>query len=212
MAGQGARQKGVRRKLSAIDSEFAGRCVLLVDDSIVRGTTSKEIVTMAREAGARKVIFASCAPPITHPHIYGIDLASPNELIASDRGPAEISRIIDADEVIYQDLDDLKAACAELSPPEGPKEFEVGVFSGRYITEVPKGYFQHLMEVRGKKRKFVEAPRSGTLASSGPVIVPNDTTIKVSGALQAPVNSDALPRSPEKRRSMARSPLRDDIR
>ncbi|KAI1864713.1 hypothetical protein JX265_008437 [Neoarthrinium moseri] len=173
MPGQSQRQKGVRRKLSAIESEFEGRCVLLVDDSIVRGTTSKEIVVMAREAGARKVIFASCAPPITHPHIYGIDLASPNELLASDRDRFAIAKIIDADEVVYQDLSDLKAACAECSPEHGPKEFEVGVFCGSYVTPVPDGYFEHLVELRGKKPKTAAALPNATpqpIASSGPTL------------------------------------------
>ncbi|KAI2605051.1 amidophosphoribosyltransferase [Hypoxylon fragiforme] len=168
MPQQGARQKGVRRKLSAIQTEFAGRCVLLVDDSIVRGTTSREIVAMAREAGARKVIFASCAPPITAPHIYGIDLASPTELIASGKDRFAIAKSIDAEEVIYQDLDDLKAACAELSPPNGPKEFEVGVFCGTYVTPVPEGYFEHLNQIRGVKQKHAT---DAQVSSSGPTLL-----------------------------------------
>ncbi|KAI1485263.1 amidophosphoribosyltransferase [Biscogniauxia mediterranea] len=158
MPGQAAREKSVRRKLSTIEDEFKGRCVLLVDDSIVRGTTSQEIVTMARESGATKVIFASCAPPITHPHIYGIDLASPKELIAHKRDRFEIAKLIGADEVIYQDLNDLVDACAELAPNGAETtKFEVGVFCGKYITEVPPGYFEHLDEIRGKKRKIAVA-------------------------------------------------------
>ncbi|KUI58193.1 Amidophosphoribosyltransferase [Cytospora mali] len=168
MPGQKARQKSVRRKLSAMDSEFKGRCVLLIDDSIVRGTTSREIVSMAREAGARKVIFASCAPPITHPHIYGIDLASPTELVAHERDRFEIAKHIGAEEVIYQDLDDLKACCAELSPRE-TQDFEVGVFCGKYITSVPEGYFEHLDELRGKARTSAPSAASTQTANGGAV-------------------------------------------
>ncbi|KAH6627019.1 nucleophile aminohydrolase [Chaetomium sp. MPI-SDFR-AT-0129] len=156
LPGQKARQKSVRRKLSAMESEFRDRVVCLVDDSIVRGTTSREIVSMAREAGARKVIFASCAPPIKHPHIYGIDLATPQELIAHEKTRQDIARHINADDVIYQDLDDLKAACMEVSPDGRVEDFEVGVFCGRYQTEVPEGYFEQLNASRGKKRKIAE--------------------------------------------------------
>ncbi|RDL36529.1 N-terminal nucleophile aminohydrolases (Ntn hydrolases) [Venustampulla echinocandica] len=154
MPGQGARQKSVRRKLSPIPSEFAGRTVLLVDDSIVRGTTSREIVNMAREAGAKKVIFASSAPPITHQHIYGIDLASPKELVAHNRDRLEIAKHIGAEEVIYQSLEDLKAACASLSPRGPSQEFEVGVFCGKYVTPVTKGYFEHLERLRGEGKRL----------------------------------------------------------
>ncbi|KAK3359126.1 phosphoribosyltransferase-like protein [Lasiosphaeria hispida] len=174
LPGQKARQKSVRRKLSAMESEFNGRVVLLVDDSIVRGTTSREIVSMAREAGARKVIFASCAPPIKHPHIYGIDLASPQELIAHEKTRQDIAKHINADNVIYQDLDDLKASCTEASPDFHIKDFEVGVFCGKYKTEVPEGYFELLNESRGKKRKMAgshEGGNSNAPANSGPVNV-----------------------------------------
>ncbi|KAF3388115.1 Amidophosphoribosyltransferase [Talaromyces pinophilus] len=168
MPGQSARQKGVRRKLSAIDQDFAGKCVLLVDDSIVRGTTSREIVAMAREAGARKVIFASCAPPITHPHLYGIALASPAELIASNKDRFAIAENIGAEEVIFQDLEDLKDACREISPANGPREFEVGVFCGSYVTHVPDGYIEHLAELHSQKNKQNKsaAPSHGALIGS----------------------------------------------
>lgn len=171
---QGKRQKSVRRKLSTIDELFKDRCVLLIDDSLVRGTTSREIVAMAREAGARKVIMCSCAPPITHPHIYGIDLASQTELIAYNRTRQEIAKHIGAEEVIYQELDDLVQACAELSPRD-PKtqEFEVGVFTGCYTTPVPEGYFAHLNQLRGTKRKAADLVdgHPTAVANGGPVEV-----------------------------------------
>ncbi|KAL0476200.1 amidophosphoribosyltransferase [Neurospora intermedia] len=174
LPGQKARQKSVRRKLSAMESEFKDRVVLLVDDSIVRGTTSREIVSMAREAGARKVIFASCAPPIIYPHIYGIDLASPQELIAHEKTRSDIAKHINADDVIYQDLADLKAACTEASPDHQKiTDFEVGVFCGKYQTDIPEGYFDHLNESRGTKRKaaVVNGTNKVLVANSGPVNV-----------------------------------------
>lgn len=152
MPTQKLRKKGVRRKLNVRRNEFAGKNVLLVDDSIVRGTTSKEIVLMAREAGAKKVYFASCAPPITHVHIYGIDLASSSELIAFNKGAEAVAQTIGADAVIYQSLEDLQEACAELSPRKNQR-FEVGVFCGKYITPVDDDYFEHLESVRGEVRK-----------------------------------------------------------
>lgn len=166
MPGATQRQKGVKRKLNAMDEKFAGKNVLLIDDSIVRGTTSREIVSMARDAGAKKVYFASCAPPITHAHIYGIDLASPNELIAHDHGHdralTEIAKHVGADQVIFQDLEDLKAACADAevrrpaasAETQKPRDFEVGVFCGEYVTPVGEGYLRHLEEVRGGARKM----------------------------------------------------------
>ncbi|KAI1340751.1 nucleophile aminohydrolase [Xylariaceae sp. FL0016] len=171
LPGQKARQKSVRRKLSAIEPEFKGRVVCLVDDSIVRGTTSKEIVSMAREAGATKVYFVSAAPPVCYPHIYGIDLCSPQELIAHEEKTRRgIADRIGADEVIYQDLDALKEACKEASTGE-VSNFEDGVFCGKYATEVPDGYFEHLNEIRGKKRKTagssaLTANGNGLLAAS----------------------------------------------
>lgn len=168
MPEQQARQKGVRRKLNAMKSEFRGRNVLLVDDSIVRGTTSREIVTMAREAGARAVHFASCAPPIAHAHIYGIDLASPSELVAHNRDPPAVARHIGADTVIYQRLDDLNAACREIAAEAGqtePSRFEIGVFCGSYVTPVSDSFFEHLERVRGegRKLKLVDAARKAVV-------------------------------------------------
>ena len=169
---QKERQKGVRRKLNAMTMEFKDRNVLLVDDSIVRGTTSREIVNMARESGAKKVHFASCAPPITHAHIYGIDLASPNELVAHNHhGPEEIAQHIGADSVVYQSLDDLKAACTdaarEANSVDAPKDFEVGVFCGSYITPVSEKYFTHLERIRGQTRKMKVADEARRAVAQG---------------------------------------------
>ncbi|EMR71604.1 putative amidophosphoribosyltransferase protein [Eutypa lata UCREL1] len=175
---QRIREKSVRRKLSTIDTEFEGRSICLVDDSVVRGTTSKEIVTMAREAGARKVIVVSCAPEVTHPHIYGIDVASQHELIAYNKTTEEIAVEIGADAVVYQDLGDLKAACFEASRDPTPrvKDFEVGVFCGRYQTSVPEDYFDHLDRLRGQKKKQEHLQASNVTGSSGPVNVASITT------------------------------------
>ncbi|KAK3074458.1 amidophosphoribosyltransferase [Teratosphaeriaceae sp. CCFEE 6253] len=153
MPSQRARQRGVRAKLNAIPVEFKDKNVLLVDDSIVRGTTSREIVNMAKEAGARKVYFSSCAPPITHAHIYGIDLASPSELIAHHRSSADIAAHIGADGVVFQNLEDLKAACGMAGPRGKEQAFEVGVFCGKYITPIPGNYFDHLERIRGETRR-----------------------------------------------------------
>ena len=132
MPGQAMRKKSVRQKLNAISVEFKGKNVLLVDDSIVRGTTSREIVQMARDAGARKVYFASAAPPVKFPNVYGIDMPSRKELIATGRTDDEICREISADRIIYQDLDDLKAAVQKCNPEI--KKFDCSCFDGEYIT------------------------------------------------------------------------------
>jgi amidophosphoribosyltransferase len=132
MPGQGARKKSVRQKLNAIGSEFKGRNVLLVDDSIVRGTTSKEIVQMARDAGASKVYLASAAPPVRFPNVYGIDMPTKSELVAHDRTVEEIRQVIGCDALIYQDVDGMKKAIGSLNP--AVNGFEASCFDGVYVT------------------------------------------------------------------------------
>ncbi len=132
MPGQGMRKKSVRQKLNAIGTEFLGRNVLLVDDSIVRGTTSKEIVQMAREAGARKVYMASAAPPVRFPNVYGIDMPTKGELIAHDRSIEEICQFIGADALIYQDVAAMKRVIFGLNPKLAG--LEASCFDGNYIT------------------------------------------------------------------------------
>jgi amidophosphoribosyltransferase len=132
MPGQALRKKSVRQKLNAIGVEFKDKNVLLVDDSIVRGTTSREIVQMARDAGARKVYFASAAPPVRFPNVYGIDMPTRAELIATGRSNAEICAEIGADKLIYQDLEDMKSAVREANP--NVKSFDASCFDGVYIT------------------------------------------------------------------------------
>ncbi|MES3016034.1 MAG: amidophosphoribosyltransferase [Pseudomonadota bacterium] len=132
MPGQGERKKSVRQKLNAIGVEFKGRNVLLVDDSIVRGNTSKEIVQMARDAGARKVYMASAAPPVRYPNVYGIDMPTSEELIAHGRTIEEIRQFIGADALIYQDVDAMKRVVGALNPLV--RSFEASCFDGHYIT------------------------------------------------------------------------------
>jgi len=126
------RKKSVRQKLNVIASEFKGRNVLLVDDSIVRGTTSKEIVQMARDAGARKVYMASAAPPVRFPNVYGIDMPTPQELVAHNRTVEEIRQIIGCDALIYQDVEAMKKAIGALNP--AIKNFDASCFDGVYVT------------------------------------------------------------------------------
>ena len=132
MPGQQARKKSVRQKLNAISQEFKGRNVLLVDDSIVRGTTSKEIVQMAREAGARKVYLASAAPPVRYPNVYGIDMPTSAELVAHKRSNEQIRQFIGADALIYQDVDAMKRVVGALNP--AIRGFEASCFDGEYVT------------------------------------------------------------------------------
>src|SRR4029077_9560842 len=132
MPGQAIRRRSVRQKLNAIGMEFKGKNVLLVDDSIVRGTTSREIVQMAREAGARRVFFASAAPPVRFPNVYGIDMPTRQELIATGRTTEDIAREIGAERLIYQDLDALIDDVRSVNPKV--TSFETSCFSGYYVT------------------------------------------------------------------------------
>jgi amidophosphoribosyltransferase len=148
MPGQAMRKKSVRQKLNAIGVEFNGKNVLLVDDSIVRGTTSREIVQMARDAGAHKVYFASAAPPVRFPNVYGIDMPSRAELIATGRSDEEICREIGADRLIYQDLEDLKAAVRKANPDI--TDFDASCFDGNYITgDITPWYLDEVEARRG---------------------------------------------------------------
>ncbi len=151
MPGQGERAKSVKRKLNPIPLEFRNRVVLLVDDSIVRGTTSKQIVQMARDAGAKKVYLASAAPPVRYPNIYGIDMPSPDELVAHGRSEAEIESFLGCDWLIYQDLSDLEAAVAGPKFPN--RKFDSSCFSGEYVTGIEPGYFERLQQLRSDDAK-----------------------------------------------------------
>ncbi|BCX81896.1 amidophosphoribosyltransferase [Methylomarinovum caldicuralii] len=143
MPGQQLRQKSVRRKLNPIDVEFKGRNVLLVDDSIVRGTTSKQIIQLARDAGASKVYFASASPPVRYPYVYGIDMPATSELIAHGCSEEEIQHFLGADWLIYQDLDDLVEAVRRCNP--AIERFETSCFSGEYVTgDITPEYLERL--------------------------------------------------------------------
>ncbi len=147
MPGQAVRRKSVRQKLNALPTEFKGKNVLLVDDSIVRGTTSREIVHMARESGANRVIFASAAPPVRFPNVYGIDMPTRSELIAHGRSDEEIRRLIEADGLVYQDIDAMKRSVSELGPHL--TNFESSCFDGVYITgDVTPEYLDRLEAAR----------------------------------------------------------------
>ena len=146
MQGQAVRKKSVRYKLNPLTSEFKNKNILLVDDSIVRGTTSKEIVQMARDSGAKKVYFASASPPIRFQNIYGIDMPSKGDLIAHDKNVDEVCNEIGADKLIYQDLEDL--VYAVQAGNQKIKKFETSVFTGKYLTNVNDKYFQDLEKRR----------------------------------------------------------------
>jgi amidophosphoribosyltransferase len=153
---QEERKKSVRRKLNILDLEFQGKNVLLVDDSIVRGTTSKKIIEMAKDSGAKKVYFASAAPAIKYQNLYGIDMPATNELIASHRTDEEVANEIGADWLIYQSLDDL-IDTVKVGNPE-IKEFETSIFTGEYITPLGENYLKDLEisrqdEVKAQREK-----------------------------------------------------------
>ena len=149
---QEKREKSVRQKLNPIDLEFKDKVVLLVDDSIVRGTTSRQIIEMARASGAKKVYFASAAPPIRHQNVYGIDMAATTELVAHQRSEKEIEEFIKADWLIYQNLDDL--IMAAQTGNEEIKQFECSIFDGKYVTDdIDDKYLKNLEELRNDKSK-----------------------------------------------------------
>ena len=152
MPGQAVRKKSVRQKLNPVDLEFKDKVVCLVDDSIVRGTTCQQIIRMARESGAKKVYFCSAAPPVRYPNVYGIDMPAAEELVAHGRTESEITRVIGADWLVYQDLDDLVAASAVGNP--GLAEFDCSVFNGQYVTgDVDDAYFLRLSAERSDAAK-----------------------------------------------------------
>ncbi len=156
MPGQGQRKKSVRQKLNPIELEFQGKNVLLVDDSIVRGTTCREIIQMARDAGANKVYFASAAPAVKYPNVYGIDMPAKDELIAYGRTEQEICELIGADALIYQKLEDLIAAAREGNNDIG--EFDCSVFTGEYVTgDIDDAYLEELQASRNDNAKSVNA-------------------------------------------------------
>jgi amidophosphoribosyltransferase len=147
MPGQKTRKKSVRQKLNPIDLEFRGKNVLLVDDSIVRGTTSEQIIRMARDAGARRVYFASAAPPVRYPNVYGIDMPAAHELIAHGRSEDEVAKAIGADYLIFQDLNDLEEAVRRGNPRL--QRFDASCFTGEYVTgDIDQHYLERLAQAR----------------------------------------------------------------
>jgi len=161
MPGQALRKKSVRQKLNPIGIEFKGKNVLLVDDSIVRGTTSQQIVQMARDAGANKVYFASAAPPVRFPNVYGIDMPTRDELLATGRTDEEICKEIGADALIYQDLEDLKSSITKSNPKLDT--FDASCFDGQYVTgDVDAAYLNRIESARSDVNKKQRPPNSST--------------------------------------------------
>ena len=158
MPNQEERKKSVRRKLNILDLEFKNKNVLLVDDSIVRGTTSKRIIEMAKQAGAKKVYFSSAAPPVKFQNLYGIDMAATNELIASGKTEEEVADAIGADWLIYQDLKDLIDSAREGNP--AIENFEISIFDGKYPTSISSNYLEDLEVTRGDETKVAREKSS----------------------------------------------------
>ena len=159
MPGQQQRQNAIRRKLNPIPGAFQDKNVLLVDDSIVRGTTIREIIAMVREQGARHVYVASAAPPVRFPNVYGIDMPARSELVATGKSVRELAGELSADELIFQDLDDLRAAVTEAAP--GLTEFDCSVFDGNYVTgDITEEYLATLEQQRNDAAKHTEDVRS----------------------------------------------------
>jgi amidophosphoribosyltransferase len=177
MPGQAERTKSVRHKLNAIDLEFRGKNVLLVDDSIVRGTTSRQIIKLAREAGARKVYFASAAPPVRHPNVYGIDMPAAAELIANGRTVEEIQELIGADRLIYQDLHGLIRSVRHDN--SDITEFDTSCFSGEYVTgDVTDEYLHEIERRRNDSAKAKrEAKHKGRAAMEASDAKSTDTAV-----------------------------------
>ncbi|MCZ6830021.1 MAG: amidophosphoribosyltransferase [Gammaproteobacteria bacterium] len=165
MPGQSQRKKSVKQKLNTIPLEFKGKNVMLVDDSIVRGTTCRQIVEMAREAGANKVYFASAAPPVRYPNVYGIDMPSARELVAHGRSVQEICDLIGADWLVYQDLDDLIASSRDGNPEVD--SYDCSVFNGEYITgDVDQNYLDRIDALRNdgaQSQRLAAALEEGTV-------------------------------------------------
>lgn len=163
MPGQKQRKKSVRQKLNALAPEFKGKNVLLVDDSLVRGTTSREIIDMAREAGAKNVYFASAAPELRFPNVYGIDMPTREELIAHGRSVEDIAELIGADDLIFQGLHDLIEACRDSSQGDVTK-FDCSVFNGEYITgDVDLAYLENLSAKRNEQTKAAKSTGNTTI-------------------------------------------------
>ena len=185
MPGQEERAKSVRRKLNAIDLEFRNKNVLLVDDSIVRGTTSRQIIKLAREAGARRVYFASAAPPVRYPNVYGIDMPAASELIANGRDVEEIREIIGADRLIYLNLHGLIRSVrhdnSEIT------EFDTSCFSGEYVTgDVTKEYLSALEQVRNDRAKTMRDARQNGFDDLE--VIENDELEAAAGPDEEPMN------------------------
>jgi len=161
MPGQAVREKSVRQKLNAMRIEFKDKTVLIVDDSIVRGTTSFEIVQMARESGAKKVIFASAAPPVRFPNVYGIDMPTRSELVAYGRTDEEINKLIGADQLIYQDVEDMKQAVRDINP--ALQNFEASCFDGHYVTgDITESYLDALEAARNTSAAKADRQRDSS--------------------------------------------------